>query len=129
MRAISTTETDRMKATVAESFNDTCQLGTITVTHGSVYETESFSYGSTISCGFKAGGGKETADGSQTAINSGVLRLPLTTSITSTARVKLLSRFGYTLGIPMIFKVLGAPEYGPTAITLQLQAIPTTGSG
>jgi hypothetical protein len=126
---MSTTETTRMKATVAESFNDTCQIGTLTTTQGGVYNTESYSYATAIPCGFKAKGGKETSDGSQTAINSGSVRLPFGTTVTSKDRIKLVSRFGVALAAAIEFKILGAPEQGPTAITLQLQAIPATGSG
>jgi hypothetical protein len=129
MNALTTAEMTRIKAAQAETFRDTCQIGTLTVTHGSVYETESYSYATAIACGFKAGGGKETADGSQTAINSASVRLPFGTTVTSKDRIKLVSRFGTALAAAVEYKILGAPETGPTAITLQLQAIPTTGSG
>jgi len=117
-----------MRSTAIESFNDTCQIGVYGVTTGT-YSKPAYTYGAIIACGFTAKGGRETADGTQTALNSGSLRLPVGTAITSKDRIKLISRFGTTLSTAIEFRILGAPEHGPTAITLQLQAITAQGTG
>lgn len=117
-----------MRSAAAETFNDTCELGTLTTSSGT-WNEETFTYGSPVSCGFEAGGGDETADGAQVAINSGTLRLPATTVIGSSGRVKLTYRDGVAVSPLLIFKILGGPELGQSAIVLQLQAIPVTGSG
>jgi hypothetical protein len=129
LNALTATETARIKAAQLGCMFDTCQIGTTTEAAGSVYSSTTISYATAIPCGFSAGGGRETNDGGQAVLNDGTLRVPQGTAITSTSYIKLISRCGYTLGTPEIYRVLGGPQPGPFGLIVQLQRVPTGGTG
>ncbi len=113
-----------MRTAQSESMNDTCQLGTVTESAGSVYLSESISWATAIACGFKAGGGREVQDGSQAVINDAELRLPYDTVVGSANRVKVTKVAGVTLTTAEVYRILGGPLRGPSAIRLKLQRLP-----
>jgi len=128
MNAMGTAEITALRTTAAETMLDTCQLGTVMVSTSGAYATETVSWATAIACGFRAAGARE-ALGSQAPLNDAVVRVPITTIVTSVSRIKLITKLGYTLPAPEVYSVQGGPLYGPTCITLRLQALPSGGVG
>ena len=125
MNALSTTEYTRMRSTAAETFFDTCRIGTATAhVYGSADTNDvAPTYSDGIACGFRPAPVGEAIDGSDAPDFDAVLRLPLDTDVTNVDRVEVTHRHGEALADAQIFTVTGEPARGPSALVLKLKLV------
>lgn len=104
---------------------DTCTILTFSTGAANGYGKPAVSYaeGSPIICGYRPRSTREVQQGNETVIIDGELRLPITTAIKSTDRVRLTKRFGETLATPLLFSVIGQPAQGPSGLVVSLRRV------
>lgn len=121
-------ELSDLRATQEAHMMDTCLIAEPTTTTNS-YNLPSRSWnwvGATESaCGFDASPSKELLD--QVPYSEAVVRLPIGTTISNVARVRVTERFGVTESSPITFEVIGAPRQGPSGLLVWLKKV-TDGS-
>jgi hypothetical protein len=132
MLPLFTGELATFQGTQAAAMHDTCVILTSVITtnrYGKPVET--FTTGPAIPCGFRQGGQasagtNEVMEGTEVVTADAVLRLPITTTITSRDRVAVTHRYG--VAVPLqAYGVLGQPARGPSALVVELELI-TDGS-
>lgn len=123
MRPLSTEEFTRMRDTQGDAMGDTCQIGVLTETTTNGHTAESYSYGTGIACGFDARQDGESTDGTQTGITSATLRLPLSTAVLDTSRIRVTHRNGAALATAEDYSVMGDPRRGPTCLTVDVRRV------
>ena len=122
-------DSECLRSSVESTFLDTCQIGTSTLSN-STYETETIVYGAVIACRFSVQRARESV-GAQSDLNACMLRISLDqiAAVASTSHVKLIARYGTTLPTADVFRVIGGPQIGQAAITLNLERLPSGGVG
>lgn len=80
-----------------------------------------------FACGYNPHQGEEAQASGEVVVGDAVLRLPIGTTITSTARVKIVARDGEALASPPTYEIIGRPERGRTGLRLVLRLV-TDGS-
>ena len=121
-KAFSTAELAALRDAHTAHYNDSCQIGVLTSTQDSTgYPAPTWTYGSTISCGFDPSGGREREGADKTVLRSdATLRLPIGTSVNQKDRVKIISRHGSTLSPAETYQVSSLTMRGPSGLVLDL---------
>jgi hypothetical protein len=132
MLPLFTGELATFQGTQESAMHDTCVILTSVITtnrYGKPVET--FTTGPEILCGFRQGGQasagtNEVMTETEVVTADAVLRLPITTVITSRDRVAVTHRYGVAVTL-QAYGVLGQPARGPSALVVELELI-TDGS-
>lgn len=123
MRQIIGNEILRLKALQDNSMFDSCQIGTATnTTTGTGDVTKAWTYGSDVSCGIReTGGDKKYPEQLTVTKRDAVVRLPTTTSITTSNQIKITKRNGTAI-TNIIFKVLSV-NLGVSCLLVEVEKI------
>lgn len=121
-KAFSTAELTALREAHTAHYNDTCQIGVLSTTQDTTgYPAPTWTYGSTIECGFDPAGGREREGADKTVLRSdATLRLPIGTSVNQKDRVKIISRHGSTLSPAETYQVTSLAMRGPSGLVLDL---------
>ncbi|MCB0106904.1 MAG: hypothetical protein KDE53_13375 [Caldilineaceae bacterium] len=113
-----------MRATQQSSMMDTCVVMTYNAGITDTYGNSGSSYIDTspVICGYKPTGTREVQQGNETVMIDGELRLPIGTTIKSTDRIRLVTRYGEAI-TPLLFSVVGQPAQGPSGIVVKLRKV------
>lgn len=125
MRYFTTAELSRMQGTQDSAMQDTCQIGVYSRTQdGYGAPVPTYTYGTAIVCGFDPKGGQENWRRDMTPVHvDATVRLPIDTSLETTDRIKIVTRFGVTLSDPMVFEIIQIAQRGPSGLVLDLKEV------
>ena len=86
--------------------------------------THTFTDGALLPCGFDPGAGVEVHETDKTkTVTYATLRLPWGTAVDEKDRIKLLTRSGETLAVPLVYFVTAPVQCGPTGVVVQLDIV------
>lgn len=112
-----------LQAQASALFRDTGQVGTASTATGADPTDISWTYGSTIAMGVDTSRPSEAVDGSGASLTDGTIRLPISTTISTVNRLKVISRDGATLTAPEYYRVVGDPTRGLTCLVARVKLI------
>ena len=103
---------------------DTCTLLIYSAGATDAYGTPGDTYVETsvLACGYKPTGTREVQQGNEAVLIDGELRLPIGTTIKSTDRIRLVTRYGEAI-TPLLFAVIGQPAQGPSGLVVKLRKV------
>lgn len=118
-------ELARMREAQANAMADTCEI--LEPAGG----TDDFNLplddypegGDPIACGYKPSSRREVQESGEVTMADAELRLPVGTSISRRARVKVTHRHGETLSPPLLYDVIGVPARGPSGLLVTLRGV------
>ncbi|MFH1719079.1 MAG: hypothetical protein ABIF19_17125 [Planctomycetota bacterium] len=122
----------RMKSVILTTMRDACLLGIVAETTSGTYVTEAVTWATAeTACGFTPATQALTAEAgaAQANFSEGILRLPLTASITGLDRIRLTKRYGRAVSPVQEFRIDGAPQAGIGCHILKLVAVTPGGRG
>jgi len=112
-----------LQAQASALFRDTGQVGTASTPAGADPTDVSWTWGSTLGMGVDTSRPSEAVDGSGASLTDGTIRLPLTATVSTTNRLKVISRDGATLTAPEYYRVVGDPTRGLTCLVARVKLI------
>lgn len=117
-----------MRSAHTDRLQDKCYIQALTVTPNSMNEqVKSWAdTGSEISCGLEMNPGSEEYGVDKVVLQyDAILRLPITTSIDETQRLRVTKRYAETLSTPLIFDIVSPIQRGPSGIRILLRKVST----
>ena len=112
-----------LQAQASALFRDTGQIGTATTATGADPTDVTWIWASTNAMGVDTSRPSEAVDGSGASLTDGTIRLPLTATVSTTNRLKVISRDGATLTAPEYYRVVGDPTRGLTCLVARVKLI------
>jgi len=112
-----------LQAQASALFRDTGAIGTASTPAGADPTDVSWTWGSTLGMGVDTSRPSEAVDGSGASLTDGTIRLPLTATVSTTNRLKVISRDGATLTAPEYYRVVGDPTRGLTCLVARVKLI------
>jgi hypothetical protein len=112
-----------MKAQAVALFRDTGQIGTPTTPASADPTDVTWTWSSTLGMGVDTSRPSEAVDGSGASLTDGTIRLPLTVTLSTVNRLKVISRDGATLTAPEYYRVVGDPTRGLTCLVARVKLI------
>lgn len=118
-------ELARMRTVANESMLDTCTILTPSFSTDAIGgQIAEWQESAAQDCGVSFAANQERTTQAGVAVQvEVVVRLPVTTQLTSQQRIKLTHRYGTALLTPWLFEVLGQPETGPTALVVRCRRV------
>lgn len=122
--AFSTAELAAMQATQTAHMMDTCVVQTFAAgtADGWGINADTYTDGTAIFCGFDNTAGDEKQGESEVVQYDATLRLPLTTAVTESDRIKLTHRFGVAISPAEIYEITRIRR-GPSGLLLELEQV------
>lgn len=120
----SAAELDDMQMVQEGHMMDTCRIAEPAVVEDSYNNpTESWNWTTAVesACGFNGNPGRELLN--QVPDSQAVVRIPIETTLTQRARIRVTKRFGRTITPPITFAVIGQPRQGPSGLLVWLTKI------
>ena len=112
-----------LQAQASALFRDTGAVGTASTATGADPTDIVWTWGSTLGMGVDTSRPSEAVDGSGASLTDGTIRLPLTATVSTTNRLKVISRDGATLTAPEYYRVVGDPTRGLTCLVARVKLI------
>ena len=112
-----------LQAQASALFRDTGAIGTASTPAGADPTEVTWTYGGTIAMGVDTSRPSEAVDGSGASLTDGTIRLPLTATVSTTNRLKVISRDGATLTAPEYYRVVGDPTRGLTCLVARVKLV------
>ena len=122
MNDISTSEIARMRWHAEQGMFSNCKIGTPVVTPPNPTPS-AWTWGEAISCGVAVANGSEATDGSGAGIVDVIIRLPISTEITTENRIQVTHKFRVPLDEPEIYAVVGEPSVTLLCKTIRAKRI------
>jgi len=122
MSLLSPAALSQIRNLVERTMGDSCQRLQRTQTGTDRHGQPVYSYtpGPVLVCGIKA---HKSRDAEGTVISDYTVRLPYGTAVDAGDRLRLLGRNGVSFPAPIDGEIVGAPELGLTAVTVQLKVM------
>ena len=112
-----------LQAQAVGLFRDSGQIGTASTPAGADPTDIAWTWGSTLGMGVDTSRPSEAVDGSGASLTDGTIRLPLTATLSTVNRLKVISRDGATLTAPEYYRVVGDPTRGLTCLVARVKLI------
>lgn len=123
-----TADLANMRTGHTDRLQDECYLQALTETtdtYGQVVNSWADS-GSAVSCGLEMKSGSETRGTNKTVVMyDAVLRLPITSGVVETQRIRVTKRHAETLTTPLVFDIISPVQRGPSGIRILLNKVST----
>jgi len=126
MSAFSSAELTAMQAAQEAHMMDTCVIRRYVDGQGDDYGPDgppSYPEDAPIACGFKPASVREIMDGTQVAMKTAEIRLPIDTEIDAKDHIRITERFGETLLTNEVYRIVGEPKRGPSGLVLQVETV------
>lgn len=115
-----------MRSAHTDRLQDECYVQALTETpntFGEVVNSWADS-GAAIACGLDMRPGSETRGINKTVVQyDAVLRLPVTSTVTETQRIRVTKRYAETLGTAIVFDILSPIQRGPSGFRILLNKV------
>ena len=118
-----------MRSTQDGAMQDTCRIGAYTSTDDAYnLPSVTYVYGNTIVCGLDLMRPTEQHASGEVPVITGILRLPIGTTIDERDRIRIEQRYNEALDVPQVFEIEGPVDRGPSGIRLDVRLV-DDGSG
>jgi hypothetical protein len=130
MRAFTSEELTRMRATQDGAMQDVCRVGGYVADSDDAYGLPSseYVYGDEVVCGLELVSPDEAQDAGEVPMIDARLRLPIGTEIDERDRIRVEQRYGEALDDAQVFEIEGPVQRGPSGLVLALRLV-DDGSG
>ena len=120
------TDLTNMRLAQTDRLQDECYIQALTETTNTFGETVNSwaDSGSAISCGLDMRTGSETRGINKTVVQyDAVLRLPVTSTVAETQRIRVTKRYAESLTTPIVYDIISPIQRGPSGIRILLNKV------
>ena len=121
-----TADLANMRSAHTDRLQDECYIQALTETantYGEVVNSWADS-GSAIACGLDMSAGSEVRGINKTVVQyDAVLRLPITSAVAETQRIRVTKRYAESLTTPIVYDIISPIQRGPSGIRILLNKV------